>query len=142
MRHIKFSKVLFGFCLGVLLAGGALADEKLSPETVEGVTTVTPEEAKALFDNGVIFVDVRKDTDWKAGRIPWAVHLELNKVFSEKTLLGELKSKDKPVVIYCNGPKCMRSSIACAKAVEWGFTKLYYLRLGYPAWKQAGYGIE
>jgi len=142
MSRVKLAQVFLIAGLGLALAGGAFADEELSPETVEGAATVTPQEAKGLFDNGVLFVDVRKDTDWKAGRIPWAVHLELKKVFSEKALLGELKSKDKPVVIYCNGPKCPRSSIACAKAVEWGFTKLYYFRLGYPAWKQAGYGIE
>lgn len=144
MELIRFARsihmVIVVVCL--LFAGGAFAAGKLSPETVDGATTVTVKEAKTLFEDGVLFVDVRKDTDWEAGRVPGAVHLELNSVFSEKTLLGELESKDEPVVIYCNGPKCPRSSAACAKAVKWGFTKLHYFRLGYPGWKQAGYGIE
>ena len=29
-----------------------------------------------------------------------------------------------------------------AMAVAWGFTKVYYFREGFPAWKTAGYAIE
>ena len=50
--------------------------------------------------------------------------------------------KDEAVVIYCNGEKCMRSSKACAQAVEWGFTNISYFRDGFPAWKAAGYPTE
>ncbi|HEB56980.1 MAG TPA: rhodanese-like domain-containing protein [Gammaproteobacteria bacterium] len=114
---------------------------KVSPETVAGATTIDTAEAKKLFNNGVIFVDVRKDKDWAAGRIPDAVHIELKKVLSAKTLGKEVK-KDEPMVFYCNGASCMRSSKASAKAVSWGFSKVYYYRLGFPAWKAAGYPTE
>ena len=114
---------------------------KVSPETVAGATTVDVAKAKELFDKGVIFVDVRKDKDWAAGRIPDAVHIELKKVLSEATLGKEVK-KDQPLVIYCNGASCMRSSKASAKAVGWGYKKVYYFRHGIPAWKAAGYPTE
>ena len=126
--------LLFFTALGVSYA-------KESPTTVDGAKTVNATDAKALFDKGVLFVDVRSNKDWAAGRIPDAVHIELKKVFSEATLGKEVKKAD-PVVFYCNGVSCMRSSKASKKAVGWGFTNVYYYRLGYPDWKAAGYPTE
>jgi len=125
--------------LMMMAMGAAFAKE--SPVTVNGAKTVNAAEAKALFDKGVLFVDVRSNKDWAAGRIPDAVHIELKKVFSEATLTKETKKSD-PVVIYCNGVSCLRSSKASAKAVSWGFSDVYYFRLGLPSWKAAGYPTE
>jgi len=69
------------------------------------------------------------------------VHIELKKIYSEETL-GKEVGKSEPVVIYCNGESCMRSSKASAQAVAWGYTKVYYFRDGFPAWKTAGYPAE
>lgn len=128
----------------VIIAGlsfTATVGANVSPEKIEGATTVSTTEAKALFDKGVVFVDVRKDKDWEAGRIPDAVHLELKKVLSDDKLIKEVK-KSQEVVFYCNGPKCMRSSKATAKAVAWGYSKIYYFRDGFPGWKVAGFPVE
>lgn len=136
IRNNKFA-ILF-FALFPLFA---LAEEAVSPKTVEGATTVDAATAKSLFDKEVAFVDVRKNSDWEAGRIPGAIHLELKKVLSDESL-GEEVAKDEPVVFYCNGEKCMRSSEASKAAVSWGYSKVYYFRDGFPAWKAAGYSIE
>jgi rhodanese-related sulfurtransferase len=117
------------------------AGDKVSPETISGATTVDVVKAKALFDKGVIFLDIRKDKDWAAGRVPDAIHIELKKKLNADSMSKQIK-KDQQVVIYCNGPKCMRSSKASAKAVGWGFTKVFYFRDGFPAWKAAGYPVE
>jgi len=124
-----------------MVASTVGAADKQSPMTIKGAKTVSTAEAKALFDKGVAFVDVRNDKDWGAGRIPGAEHIELKKVFSEAAL-GKVVKKDEAVCIYCNGPDCPRSSVASAKAVGWGFTKVHYYRDGYPAWKAAGYPVE
>ena len=78
--------------------------EKQSPKTVPGATAIDAAKAKALFDQGVIFVDTRNDADWEAGRIPDAVHLGVYEVLSEETL-SEVVKKDESVVFYCNGFK-------------------------------------
>lgn len=137
---MKKLSVYFFTALFTLLSGQVLA-EKVSPTSVDGATSVDATKAKALFDQGVLFVDVRSDKDWAAGRIPDAVHIELKKVFSEASLGKEMK-KDEAAVIYCNGPSCLRSSKASIKAVGWGFSKIYYFRDGFPAWKSAGYPTE
>lgn len=113
----------------------------VSPKTINGATTVDAKKAKQLFDQGALFVDVRRDSDWDNDRIPDALHLELKKVFSKESLLEEAKIDD-PVVLYCNGEKCLRSTKATILAVEWGFKKIYFFRDGFPAWKQASFPVE
>jgi len=128
--------------LMLLLASLAMAaDAYVSPEAVPGAITIDTAKAKALFDHGVVFVDVRNDADWAAGRIPGAIHLELKHVFSAETL-GAVVAKDQDVIVYCNGTQCPRSSDAAIKAVAWGFTRVYYYRLGFPNWQAAGYPAE
>jgi hypothetical protein len=69
---------------------------------VEGATTLDVATAKALFDRGVPFVDVRGEWSWKMGHIPGAVNLYFETVFSEAEL-SKIVSKDQDVVIYCSG---------------------------------------
>jgi len=117
------------------------ASDDVSPTSVSGATTIDATKAKALFDNEALFIDTRKDKDWNAGRIPGAEHLDVKKVLTQESL-AEVAGKDEPIVMYCNGHKCIRSSKATAMAVEWGYSKIYYFRDGFPAWKAAGYPVE
>ncbi len=128
------------FLFAIAGAEAALA-AKESPTEIPGAQTIDAATAKQLFDKGVTFVDVRKDSDFEAGRVPGAHHLELKKVFTGDSL-GQVAGKDAEIVIYCNGHSCMRSSKACAQAVEWGYSKVYYFRDGMPAWQSAGYPVE
>tara|TARA_B100000315_G_scaffold143376_2_gene132369 strand:+ start:2002 stop:2412 length:411 start_codon:yes stop_codon:yes gene_type:complete len=136
---MKIGKFIAAVVVGLAVAFPAMAD--ISPVEIKGATTVSVSKAKELFEKEVAFIDVRKNSDWDAGRIPGAVHIELKKVFSEAKLL-EVVKKDKPVVFYCNGESCLRSSKASAKAVSWGFKNVYYFRLGFPGWKKSGFPVE
>lgn len=136
MKRVQY---LFSVLILTLMCTTVYAD--VSPETVAGATSVDAAQAKQLFDDGALFLDVRSDKDWNAGRIPDAIHIELKQNLNADSM-GAAVKKDEPVVIYCNGPKCMRSSVASEKAVGWGYTKVYYFREGYPAWKAAGYPVE
>jgi len=113
----------------------------LSPESVSGATTVDAAQAKQLFDDEALFIDTRKDKDWDAGRVPGAEHLDIKKALTADSLAA-VAGKDEAIVMYCNGHKCMRSSKASAMAVEWGYSKVYYFRDGFPAWKDSGYPVE
>jgi adenylate cyclase len=127
---------------GLRLAGVPEAGEEgeVSPIEITGATTVDAAAAKTLFDRGVSFVDVRSDEDWSLGSIPGAVHLDSDDAFAEESL-SAVVAREQEVVIYCMGPRCLRSSQACAKAVSWGFTQVFYFREGFPAWKAAGFPI-
>ncbi len=134
----------YGLLVSLVLAALVLSPEvrgQESPLHVEGATTVNAATAKTLFDRGVQFVDVRTKDLWEAGHIPGAAYLELFTGFNEDNLL-KVAPKDHEVVIYCAGPGCKRSGKACAKAVSWGFEKVYYFRGGYPAWRAAGFPTD
>lgn len=123
----------------LVLSQSAYAEE--APATVAGAKTITVAEAKALYDKKALFVDARNSSDWEAGRIAGAVHLELKSNLTKENLAKHAKSGD-PIVFYCNGVKCMVSANAIEKVKPWGYTKLYYLRDGFPAWKAANYPVE
>lgn len=125
----------------ILAPHGKAAPDYVSPETVPGAMTIDTVQAKSLFDSGATFIDVRNDADWEAGRIPGAIHLELDHVFTEASLRA-VAGPDQPVVMYCNGTKCPRSSQASTSAVGWGFTRVFYYRLGFPDWQASGYPVE
>jgi adenylate cyclase len=111
---------------GLRLAGvPETTNVSVSPEEVEGATTVEGADAKALFDKGVSFIDVRNLELWKLGHILGATLLDLKADFTRENL-SKLANKDDPIVIYCEGHKCLRSSKACSMAVTWKFTQVYY----------------
>jgi rhodanese-related sulfurtransferase len=132
----KYLYIVFPMMAALLAVSAVQAD---SPTEVEGATTVDVATAKALFDRGVAFVDVRSDYYFDAGHIPSAVHLRLATAAFSESALAEVASKDQEVVIYCDGPWCSVSSEACEMAVSWGWKKVYYFRDGHPGWKAAGY---
>jgi tetratricopeptide (TPR) repeat protein len=70
---------------------------------VEGATTADVATAKALFDRGVFFVDVRAEGAWEKGHSPGAVNLDSNHVFTEVEL-SKIVRKDHDVVMYCTAP--------------------------------------
>lgn len=138
MSHYSLKVVLTSALLVIAMAVSAA--EK-APERVAGATTVSPAEAKKLFDNETIFIDVRGDEDFDAGRIPGAIQLSLKRDLTKESLANEI-DKDEKVVFYCNGVKCKLSSEACAKAIQWGYTNVHYFRDGMPGWISAGYPVE
>ncbi len=123
----------------VLLPFGPLM--AAAPEHVDGATTISVDEAYEHFEQGLPFVDVRKPSDYDSGRIPGAVNLGLNENFSQESLAA-IAGKDEPVVFYCNGVACERSSEASKMAISWGYTKVYYFYEGFPGWDNAGLPIE
>lgn len=108
---------------------------------VEGSIKIEAAGAKALFDRGVVFIDSRGSGPYSRGHIPNAVNLNTNRDLT-KEALSELVGLDEEVVFYCGGEDCPLSADGCAKALVWGYTKVYYFAEGYPAWKDAGYPIE
>ena len=129
--------------LGLVAAGSVSADKKTyrSPEAVDGAVTVSGQQAKELYDQGVMFLDVRSPRLYAKSYIQGTYHLDLKNNFNEEKLASVAK-KHQPIVIYCSGVKCSRSYRASEKAVEWGYTKVYYFRGGIAEWKKAGYPVE
>lgn len=132
-----FRYLAFAFIATLFAVSNTRAE---STTEVEGATTVDVITAKALFDRGVPFVDVR-GSSYYAGHIPGAVHLNRVGSFTEARL-GKIVTKDQEVVIYCGGPTCLRSSDSCKEVVSWGYEKIYYFRDGFPGREAAGFPTQ
>ena len=59
---------------------------------------VSPEQtAQALADGSAQVIDVREQYEWDAGRIPGAIHIELERLASRAGTIA----RDKPVIFSC-----------------------------------------
>lgn len=135
MHMYSHSFIHFLIIALVFVSNAFAADPNyFSPEHVEGSVSVSVDEAKELFDAGVVFVDVRNPRLFKRKHIPNSYHLDLKNGF-EKAALEKIVGKNEPVVIYSSSIHCSRSYKAVARAVAWGFGKVYYFRGGIADWK-------
>ncbi len=109
---------------------------------VKGTTKIDIHEAKALHDRGVPFVDIYQI--WLRKHIPGAYYLDWWVGEFNEASLGKIVNKNQEVVIYSSdsGSRA-RGAQHCAKAVSYGFEKVYYLPEGsLSEWEKAGYPVE
>jgi len=142
MRTPRSHSFLF-LLLGILITASpvhAAGTSFRAPESVDGATTVTAAEVKALQDAGTSIVDVRNPRLYARRHIPGSHHLDLKDAFNEASL-AEVVARDEPVVICCSGITCSRSTTATRKAVSWGYEKVYFFRGGITEWRKAGYPV-
>ena len=67
----------------------------------EGFSTITPEEARAMMDDGdVVILDVREPSEFATGHVPGAINVPLGEIRMGRTL-PECPDLDKTVLIYC-----------------------------------------
>ena len=105
---------------------------------VQRATSIDVTTAKALHERGVVFVDVF--WQWVSEHIP-ASHLmeEGAGELTEAELLQVVAKNEE--VVFCGGDARSVAN-ASAKAVTWGFEKVYHFQGGTQAWKNAGYPVE
>jgi TolB-like protein/DNA-binding winged helix-turn-helix (wHTH) protein/rhodanese-related sulfurtransferase len=108
---------------------------------VTGATTIDHKQAKTMHDRGVKFVDVRAAKDFASGHVPRAFNLDVGTELSRDSL-ARIVGKNEEFALSCHGKNCPDSAYASAKAVMWGFKRVYYFSAGFPAWQEAGYPVE
>ena len=133
---------------GLLKAGvtsevnwSALINRGESNVDIKGTKKIDVETAKAMHERGVPFVNV--DFKWQGDRIPGDFYLENWSYEFNESRLSEIVGKTQEVVIYSRGSDDFREAPeAVARAVTWGYEKVYYFREGLNGWKAAGYPVE
>ena len=122
-------------------AGSVLADkEVVSPDTIPGTTKVDAEGVINLVEkiSQLVVVDARIRQDRLQGYIEGSISLPDVETTCE-TLAGVIPKKSSPVLFYCNGPKCGRSVHLSHKALDCGYTRVYWFRGGFEEWKKKKY---
>ncbi len=120
----------------LLFSAGLFAAEKpYPPETIPGVVIVNAEEVVELILSRpeLIIIDSRKKSEYTKGHIEGAANL-LNTAMRREDMASLSPSKTTPIVFYCNGIRCLRSSDAISKAMGWGYKNLFWLRGGWKEW--------
>jgi rhodanese-related sulfurtransferase len=132
----KLIITVIGFALTLGFAPNALADG--APMEIKGARTVNADAVIELIQktNNLIILDNRSLADYEAGHIEGSTRLIDTDITSEAAIAQHVKSKDTPVLFYCNGLKCGRAANAVVKATEWGYQNVYYYALGLEEWKQ------
>lgn len=127
--------LLLALVLFVTPAALPAGEKPFAPETVPGATIVTAEDviAMILADPGLLVIDSRKKTEYLKGHIEGAINI-LNTELREADLEAIAPDRGQPLLFYCNGVRCLRSSDAIGKAVGWGYTNLYWFRGGWKEW--------
>jgi rhodanese-related sulfurtransferase len=146
-----YRRALRGIAGAWLLAGAGFALANDVPPTLAGVTVVTAEQARKLIDAGAPAIDTRVGNEYADAHIKGAKNVPY-KEKSAKTAafnpkedqfdMAKLPDRNAPVVFYCNGPECWKSYKASRVAAEAGWTRVHWLRGGFPEWKAKGYPVE
>lgn len=114
----------------------AQAEKPTAPEEIEGATNLTAEQVVELILNTpeLVIIDARKDEEYAKGHIEAAVSL-LDTTMDQQSLAALATTKATPLLFYCNGERCMRSTNAARKALSWGYHKVYWFRGGWVEWR-------
>ena len=110
-----------------------------APESIDNVPIVSAEQAieMILANPQLTIIDARKSTEFHKGHIEGAFNL-LNTTLKEDDLQRLSPNKSKPILFYCNGIRCLRSSDAIIKAQQWGYNNLIWFRGGWDEWSSKG----
>jgi rhodanese-related sulfurtransferase len=122
--------------------GPVSAVDRLLAEARLGLRRVDPAQAKEIYDEGGLLVDIRpaaQRADF--GEIPGALIVERNNLEwrldpGGSHRLPEAEDPDRPVVIVCQ--EGYASSLAAASLISLGRTAVTDLDGGFAAWKRAG----
>jgi rhodanese-related sulfurtransferase len=132
----RLCELTAGIVLAVALNAAAHAEG--APTAIKGATTVNADAVIELIlkTDNLVVLDNRVVADYEAGHLEGAIRLIDTDITSEAVLAKHVRSKDTPVLFYCNGLKCGRAAIAATKAIEWGYTKVYYYAFGLEEWRK------
>lgn len=104
---------------------------------------ITVPQAKALFDQGVSFIDARHDDEYNEQRVQNAFNLT-SAMFDggQPPQALSLLDPNLPVVIYCSGGDCDASHAVGIRLQQAGYTQIHIMKDGFPAWKAAGFPVD
>ena len=116
--------------------------ETVSPDEIDGAIKVDADglirEVNSI--ENLVLIDSRIKRDRKQGYIEGSISLP-DENTNCQTLSNYLKNKTRPMLFYCNGPKCGRSVTAVKKAISCGYKKIYWFRGGIEEWSRKGFPL-
>jgi PQQ-dependent catabolism-associated CXXCW motif protein len=124
-----------------------------TPLAIPGGRVIGTAELHTALDRGTLdgvpflLINALRGAD-KAAMIPGSIYVEYAGDYGtfEDTIQGKLKGElakrtdanlDRPLVFYCAGQRCWESYNAALRAINLGYSKVYWYRGGIAAWREA-----
>lgn len=109
---------------------------KIVEEAKRQIRELTLDDVLKKLSSGekFLFVDVREDDEWKAGRAKGAIHL--GKGVIERDIESKIPDRSAEIVLYCGGG--FRSALAAETLQRMGYTNVYSMDGGIRAWRDRG----
>ena len=118
--------------------------KQLVEEASLEIESLTPEEAKARFDDNTIFIDIRDIRElWREGTIKNAKHIPRGMLEfwldPSSDYYKEEFSVNKKKILFC--AQGMRSALATKTLKDMGFTNIAHVKGGFESLKNKGFSI-
>lgn len=120
----------------------------LTPQSLPGATTVSVREAKCIIDKfgqAVAIVAGMEEEE----RLPNSYSAVLSgstdaneqKLFIDWLAKVTQARKDRPIIFYCHHESCFLSYNLSLRAVQGGYSQVYWMRPGISGWMDAGFAL-
>jgi rhodanese-related sulfurtransferase len=122
---------------------GQFRDAFFSAADHPGLRLITLEEGEELWrTRGAVFVDARKETEFREGHVPGALSAPAAK--AEKALPQTILALPRAGVlaVYCEGGDCQSSLLLAKRLREGGFEDVRVMTGGWAEWTKAGLPAE
>jgi rhodanese-related sulfurtransferase len=128
----------------ITVIDGVVTDRSFTPDAQFAAWPhVNLEEAQRLKAlHGVVFADARSKVEWDQAHIPGALPVPLGD-FDNAYKQFEKKFKNaRFIVVYCHGPGCHLSDMACKDFRAKGYKNVVNFYQGWPGWSDAKLPVE
>lgn len=104
------------------------------------IREVDAQETRQRMESGepVHVVDVREESEWKAGHVAGAEYL--GKGIIERDIEAAIPDKTAEIILYCGGG--YRSALAADALQKMGYTNVFSMAGGWRAWNEADLPVE
>jgi rhodanese-related sulfurtransferase len=119
-----------------------------TPSTLAGVKVITAVEAKKLQDSGAPLIDTRVAVEYAEKTAKGAKNVPYKEKSAKDVTFDSSKDdfdltklpadKAAPIVFFCNAGDCWKSYKASVAASKAGYTKINWMRGGFPEWSAKG----
>lgn len=126
---------IFLICVLLGCSQSSFAEQPIVQAEIPGVTRVSAEEVVDMINRlpQLVVVDSRRKDEFAEGHIEGAINITDTEMTRAK-LKKFVPRRDTPLLFYCNGERCRRSSIAAKLALKWGYSNVFWFRGGWQEW--------
>jgi len=115
----------------------------LSSEQYPSISFITLEEAEELFSGGeALFIDSRLEEQFFSGHIFGAVNIPIERVNRGEHTAIETISRDRTLVVYCDGRECQSSVELARRLHDRGFSDIRIFFGGWAEWLGEGLPVS